>query len=96
MLIHLTDLYTGYWSPSHDNFCALRFLYKLLWSGDTECFHVLGFYLFLYHPNVLSPFHVIKSNHIATFALDQKSAYKGEYMIFGLLGLADLAQNDVL
>jgi hypothetical protein len=37
-----------------------------------------------------------KSNHIAVFALDLKSAYEGEHMIFGLLSLADLAQNDVL
>jgi hypothetical protein len=26
-----------------------------------------------------------KSNHIAAFALDLKSTYKGDYMIFGLL-----------
>jgi hypothetical protein len=30
------------------------------------------------------------------FALDLKSAYEGEEMIFGLLGLANLAQDDVL
>jgi hypothetical protein len=33
---------------------------------------------------------------MAAFALDLMSAYEGEHMIFGLLGLADLAQNDVL
>jgi hypothetical protein len=37
-----------------------------------------------------------KSNHIAAFALDLKSTYEGEHMIFGLLSLADLTQNDVL
>jgi hypothetical protein len=37
-----------------------------------------------------------KSNHIAAFALDLTSTYEGEHMIFGLLSLADLAQNDVL
>jgi hypothetical protein len=36
---------------------------------------------------VLSPCHVIQSNHIAAFALDLKSAYEGEHMIFGLLTL---------
>jgi hypothetical protein len=36
-----------------------------------------------------------QSNHIAAFALDLKSAYEGEYTIFGLLSLADLSQNDV-
>jgi hypothetical protein len=37
-----------------------------------------------------------KSNNIAVFALDLKSAYEGEHMIFGLLTLANLTQNDVL
>jgi hypothetical protein len=37
-----------------------------------------------------------KSNNIAIFALDLKSAYEGEHMIFGLLSLVNLAQNDVL
>jgi hypothetical protein len=37
-----------------------------------------------------------KSNHIAAFALDLKSACEGEHMIFGLLSLANLTQNDVL
>jgi hypothetical protein len=37
-----------------------------------------------------------KSNHIAAFALDLKSAYEEEHTIFGLLSLADLTQNDVL
>jgi hypothetical protein len=37
-----------------------------------------------------------KSNHIAVFAQDLKSAYEGKHGIFGLLSLADLAQNDVL
>jgi hypothetical protein len=30
------------------------------------------------------------------FALDLKSKYEGEHTIFGLLGLANLAQDDVL
>jgi hypothetical protein len=37
-----------------------------------------------------------KSNHIAAFVLDLKYAYEGEHNIFGLLSLANLAQNDVL
>jgi hypothetical protein len=37
-----------------------------------------------------------KSNHIAAFALDLKSAYEGDHLIFGLLSLANLTQNDVL
>jgi hypothetical protein len=37
-----------------------------------------------------------KSNNIAAFALDLKSTYDREHMIFGLLSLASFAQNDVL
>jgi hypothetical protein len=46
----------------------------------------------MYSPLVMGP----KSNHIAAFALDLKSTYEGEYMIFGLLSLANLAHNDAL
>jgi hypothetical protein len=37
-----------------------------------------------------------RSNHTAAFALDLKSTYEAEHMIFGLLSLADLTENDVL
>jgi hypothetical protein len=37
-----------------------------------------------------------KSNHIVAFALDLQSAYEGKHMIFGLLSLANLAQDAVL
>jgi hypothetical protein len=37
----------------------------------------------------------LKSNHIAAFALDLKSTYEGEHMIFSLLRLANLTQNDL-
>jgi hypothetical protein len=37
-----------------------------------------------------------KSNPIVVFALDLMSTYKREHMIFGLLGQANLTQNDVL
>jgi hypothetical protein len=37
-----------------------------------------------------------KSNHIAVCALDLKSAYEEEHMIFHFLSLANLLQNDVL
>jgi hypothetical protein len=37
-----------------------------------------------------------KSNNIAVFAVDLMSAYEGEHTIFGLLGQANLTQNDVL
>jgi hypothetical protein len=35
-----------------------------------------------------------KSNNITAFALDLKSAYEGKHKIFGLLSLANLAQDD--
>jgi hypothetical protein len=37
-----------------------------------------------------------QSNFLVVFALDLKSAYEGEHTTFGLLGLANLAQDDVL
>jgi hypothetical protein len=37
-----------------------------------------------------------KFNPFVEFTLDLMSAYEGEHMIFGLLGQANLAQNDVL
>jgi hypothetical protein len=37
-----------------------------------------------------------KSNPLVVFALDLMSAYEGEHMILGLLGQANLTQNDVL
>jgi hypothetical protein len=37
-----------------------------------------------------------KPYNTAVFALDLKSAYEGEYTIFGLLSLNNLTKNDVL
>jgi hypothetical protein len=37
-----------------------------------------------------------KSNNITAFALDLKSTYEGEHMIFVFLSLANFAYNDVL
>jgi hypothetical protein len=36
-----------------------------------------------------------KSNNIAIFALDLKSAFEGEHKIFGFLSMTNLTQNDV-
>jgi hypothetical protein len=36
-----------------------------------------------------------KSNPIVVFVLDLVSTYEGEHTIFGLLGQANLTQNDV-
>jgi hypothetical protein len=36
------------------------------------------------------------SNLLVVFALDLKSTYEGEHMVFGLLGQANLTHNDVL
>jgi hypothetical protein len=58
------------------------------------------FFGFLAYPNislVCSRFIMwSKSNPLVVFALDLKSTYEGEHTIFGLLGLANLTQNDVL
>jgi hypothetical protein len=53
-------------------------------------------YLSPYLLYVLSPSMWPKSNNIAVFALDVKSTYEGEQMIFSLLRLANLAQDGVL
>jgi hypothetical protein len=37
-----------------------------------------------------------KFNALGVFAFDLMSAYEGEHTIFGLLGQANLTQNDVL
>jgi hypothetical protein len=37
-----------------------------------------------------------KSSPLVVFALDLLSTYEGEHTIFGLLGQANLTQNDVL
>jgi hypothetical protein len=37
-----------------------------------------------------------KSSPLVVFALDLMSTYEGEHTIFGLLGQANLTQNDVL
>jgi hypothetical protein len=58
-----------------------------------SCF---GFSTYFYITHTCSPLVMwSQSNHIAAFALDLNSAYEGD-MTFGLLSLADLAQNDVL
>jgi hypothetical protein len=36
-----------------------------------------------------------KSNPLVVFTLDLMSAYEGEHTIFGFLGQANLAQNDI-
>jgi hypothetical protein len=65
--------------------------------GTSNTFMFWVFYLFLYLLYVLSPCHVIQVQpHCCICPRDLKSAYEGEHMIFGLLSLADLAQNDVL
>jgi hypothetical protein len=37
-----------------------------------------------------------RSNPLVVFALDLMSTYEGEHTVFGLLGQANLIQNDVL
>jgi hypothetical protein len=43
-----------------------------------------------------SPLNLWPKSNITAFALDLKSAYEGKHTIFGLLSLANLAQDDVL
>jgi hypothetical protein len=68
----LTDLYTGYWSPSHDNLCHFKVsvLVSLEWGHQT-----LSCFWFLTYPHtsrVCSCFIMWpKFNHIGSFALDK-------------------------
>jgi hypothetical protein len=92
----LADLYTGSWSPSRVDLCQFKVsvLVPLEWGHQTlSCF---GFSTYPHTSRMCSPLVMWpKSNHIAAFVLDLKSTYEGEHMIFGLLSLANFAQNDV-
>jgi hypothetical protein len=70
-------------------------LVPLQWGHQIlSCF---GFLTYPHTSHVCSPLVMWpKSNHITSFALDLKSTYEREHTIFGLLSLANLAQNDVL
>jgi hypothetical protein len=93
----LTDLYTGYWSPSHDNLCHFRVSVLVPLECGHQTLSCFGFSTYSYISHMCSPLVMwSKSNHTAAFALDLKSTYEREHTIFGLLSLADLAQNDVL
>jgi hypothetical protein len=83
----VTDLYTGSWSPSHVDFCRFKVSVLVPCSGDIKRFlSCFGFATYSYISRMCSPLvKGSKSNHIAVFALDLKSAYEGEHMIFGLL-----------
>jgi hypothetical protein len=60
----------------------------------------LFFWEVLAYPHTFLVFSLLimrsRSNPLDVFALDLKSTYEEEQMIFGLLGLADLVQDDVL
>jgi hypothetical protein len=57
----------------------------------------LGVLAILTHPLCALAFIMCsKSNPLVVFALDLMFTYEGEHMIFGLLGQANLTQNDVL
>jgi hypothetical protein len=73
----------------------LRLLYWLFCCGDIKHFQVWVSYLSPFLPYVLSLSMWPKSNNTTAFALDLKYIYEGGHMIFGLLSLANLAQDDV-
>jgi hypothetical protein len=91
----LTDLFTSAWSPSLIDLCHFKVsvLVPLEWGHQT-----LSYFGFLTYPHTSCMYSLLimrpKSNHITAFSLDLKSAYEGEHMIFGLLRLANHAQNE--
>jgi hypothetical protein len=93
----LTDLYPGYWSPSHDNLCCFKVSVLVPLKQGHQTLLCFGFSAYFYITQMCSPLVMwSQSKHIAVFALDLRSAYEGEHTIFGLLSLADFVQNDVL
>jgi hypothetical protein len=90
----LPELFTTSWLPSHIDLCCFKVtvLTPLQWRHRT--LSSFGFPTYPHSSRMCSPLSV--SNNIAAFALDLKSTYEGEHMIFGLLSLANLAQDDVL
>jgi hypothetical protein len=93
----LTDLYTGYRSPSHVNLCHLKVSVLIPLEWGHQLLSYFGFSTY-FHTTCMCSFLVMwsTSKHIATFALDLKTSYEGEHTIFGLLSLVDLAQRDFL
>jgi hypothetical protein len=91
------DLFTASRSPSHSDLCRFKVsvLGPLEWGHQTlSCF---GFPTFPHSSYVCSLLVLWpECNHTAAFALDLMSTYEGEHTTFGLLGQANLTQNDVL
>jgi hypothetical protein len=87
----LPDFFTTSQSPSHIDLCHFKVtvLAPLQWEHQT-----LSSFGFLTYPHSLSVWP--NSDNITAFALDLKSTYEGEHTIFGILRLANLAQDDVL
>jgi hypothetical protein len=93
----LHDLYTGSRSPSCVDLCCFKVSVLVPPEWGHQMLSCFGFSTYPHNSQMCCPLVVwSKSNNIAVFALDLKSAYEEEHMIFGLLSLADLAQNDVL
>jgi hypothetical protein len=93
----LPDLFTTSQSPSHSDLCHFKITLftPLQWAHQT--LSSFGFPTFPYPSCMCSPLSVWPvSNNITACVLGLKSAYEGEHMIFGLLGQANLTQNDVL
>jgi hypothetical protein len=82
----LTDLFSSSWYLFHIDLCHFKVsvLVPLQWEHQIlSCF---GFLTYSHTSRVCCPLIMWpKSNHIAVFALDLKSAYEGEHIIFGLL-----------
>jgi hypothetical protein len=93
----LTDLYTASWAPSHVDLCHIKVSVLVPLEWVHQMLSGFGFFTYPHTSHMCSPIVMWpKSNNIAAFALVLKAAYEGKHMIFGLLSLAYLAQNDVL
>jgi hypothetical protein len=93
----LTDLFTTSCSPSHYDLCHFKLIVLCPLQWEHQIFSSFGFPTYPHSSRMCSPLSVwTYSNNISAFALDLESAYEEEHMIFGLLNLANLTQDDVL
>jgi hypothetical protein len=92
----LTDLYTGYWSHSHVKLCRFKVSVLVLLEWGHQMLLCFGFSTPLHISHMCSPLVIrSKSNLIAAFALDLKSAHEVKHTIFVLLSLANFSQNGI-
>jgi hypothetical protein len=79
----LTDLYPGSWAPSCVDLCHFKVSVLVPLEWGLQMLSCFGFSTYPHTFHMCSPLvKWPKSNNIAVFALDLKTTYEGEHMIF--------------